>query len=99
MGPSHECAPGSEASLFALYELVPAAEHEDLAEEARSDRWLREMRALYADILVPDDGLWSDAAPPHEEPDDPTEDEAPVLSEAALIAMLEHRLGARPVDE
>lgn len=96
--PVPERVPGGEASLLALYELVPAAEQEDLAEEARAERRQRETSVLFVAPVHPDLGEpVLEEAPPEPEPD-PGSDVAP-MSDAAVIAMLEHRLGATPVGD
>lgn len=93
-----ERAPGGEASLLALYELVPAAEQEDLAEEARAERRQRETEVLFVAPVHPD---LAEPVPDEDpaEPEQHPEADVPPLSDGAVIAMLEHRLGATPVSD
>ena len=92
-------APGDSGTLLALYALVPAAEHADLAEEAAAERARREQRVALAEVLRLDDSEPVSGAPEAPEASDGDVEDAPQwLTEPQLIAMLEHRLGATPID-
>ena len=80
---------GSEESLLALYDAVQAAEEVDLAEQARSEAALTELRVLYewpsdADLAA---GSFDDT--------EPDADGRITMSQA--IGIVEHLLGGQSV--
>ena len=93
----HDLRPGSEQNLLAFYELVPAAEHEDLADEQQRQRrsaWAAQQLALGSrvdDVLLDPDPDYRD------EPED--DDEVDPLTPLQLLGMLEHVLGAEEIYE
>ena len=90
-GPA-DVGPGSDATLNALYDLVPGAEEVDLAEEARLEQeqaWALE-NAGFVEERVP-----APAAEDGEEPDPPAPEER--LSDGQVQGLLEHLLGAEVI--
>jgi hypothetical protein len=82
---------------------VPAAEHADLAEEAALERARRQARLTLSaplDLFSPSDADAEHAAGAAAEDaaHDGDDGEPEWLTECQLIAMLEHRLGAVPLD-
>ena len=100
---SSDRVPGDQESLLALYDLVPAAEHADLAEEAATERARRQARLTLSEPLDLFSSPGADAEPAagavvDDAPDHGDDGEPEWLTERQLIAMLEHRLGAVPLD-
>lgn len=92
-GPA-DVGPGSDATLNALYDLVPGAEEVDLAEEVRLEQeqaWALE-NAGFVEERVP-----APAPETGEEPVAPAPDER--LSDGQVQGLLEHVLGAEVIDE
>ena len=82
--------PGSHASLYVLYSLVPVAEEEDLLDEVRRERIWRD-RGVDPWVATEDeDGEDPDVAEASEE--------SPALTLLQMLGMLEHILGAVIVD-
>lgn len=85
---------GSDATLNALYDLVPDAEEVDLAEEVRLEReqtWALENAGFVEDGVAapePEHGEEPEAPPPEER-----------LTERQVQGLLEHVLGAEVVDD
>ena len=84
--------------LLALYELVPAAEEEDLLEEVAASRvrqeWerlLRHGRCLSCWYLA-DSGAGCCAVPEADDTAEETDDEAPLTS-SQVLGLVQHRLG------
>jgi len=90
----YDQSPGSDVTLLALYDAVVAAEEFDLAEQARVEADLAEIRAMYGFGLVDDDT--SDL-------DEPTDEQAnddverPRMSQ--VVGLIEHLLGGRSIVE
>jgi len=79
--------PGSEVTLIALYDAVPATEELDLREE-----WEREQAESVKDLLSAlDDADGSD--------DEPDDEAAEPLTERQVFGMIEHMLGAELVED
>ena len=86
--PDDERRPGDVRSLHLLYDLVPTAEEVDLREELAHEQWQRRVDALLGVPAEPE---------PTEVPE--AEDDADRLSEGQVRGLVEHVLGAVPVDE
>ncbi|WP_341927713.1 hypothetical protein [Nocardioides psychrotolerans] len=93
-GPADD-GPGSDATLNALYDLVPDAEEVDLAEEVRLEQeqsWALENAGFVEEgRLAPVE----DQAP--DEPPTPAPDER--LTDNQVQGLLEHVLGAEVLDD
>jgi len=87
MSPDDEGSrPGSEVSLIALYDAVPATEEVDLREE-----WEREEARSVRELLSTDEGTGA-ADDQGEEPVDP-------LTDSQVFGLVEHILGAELIDD
>jgi hypothetical protein len=87
--------PGSETSLFRLYDAVPASEELDLAEEAYLERTRVNWELRYAAFFARLDARCAtadDAEPPPQDPAEP-------LTHGQVLGMLEHLLGAHRIDD
>ena len=92
-GPA-DVGPGSDATLNALYDLVPGAEEVDLAEQVRLER--EQAEALESAGFV-EDGVLDTEPPVLEEPPAPAPEER--LSDGQVQGLLEHVLGAEEIDD
>lgn len=100
MGPisGNDFRPGSEQNLVAFYELVPAAEEEDLAthHEYQHEYQHEDPSDVAGSLSDQAEGDWF----AHDiEPDDVEEDEPTPLTPLQQLGMLEHVLGAEEIDE
>ena len=84
MSPDDEGSrPGSEVTLIALYDAVPATEELDLREE-----WERADERNVRELLSTDDAG-----------DDPADQPVDPLTDRQVFGMVEHMLGAELIDE
>lgn len=89
-----EFEPGSEETLDALHALLPETEEIDLADELHAEQFARwvEGRLRAAGLLDPVEEYDDPPAGVAQEPEDPP-------SAGQVLGMLEHLLGATPIDE
>ena len=88
MSPDDEGSrPGSEVSLIALYEVVPATEELDLREE-----WERDQAESVKDLLSVFEDASGEQGGEDDEPVDP-------LTDRQVFGLVEHLLGGELIDE
>lgn len=92
-GPA-DVGPGSDATLDALYDLVPGAEEVDLAEQVRLEQ---EQAEALANAGFVEDGVPAPEPAATEELPPPAPEER--LTDGQVQGLLEHVLGAEEIDD